>query len=159
MYKKLIDCSEHHKVSLYPSDRSKASAVTRRLQRRRVEKKHIVGIDDESAMVKIFFNLFLLVLAASSPTVRGASVKCEKTVTTASISGLKKSSGEKKVCSGDLIFEETFDSLDLDVWQHDITLNGNRVSAESTLRMAVGKPFVECRKIFPCAFSPFFAGW
>lgn len=76
-------------------------------------------------MVKIFFNLFSLLLVLEG--VRGASTKCEKTVTTASLSGFKKSSSEKKVCSGDLIFEETFDSFDLDVWQHDITLNGDRV--------------------------------
>lgn len=63
--------------------------------------------------------------------VRGASIKCEKTVTTATLSGLKKSSNEKKVCSGDLIFEETFDNFDLDVWQHDITLNGDRVSSKA----------------------------
>jgi hypothetical protein len=80
-------------------------------------------------MVKIFFNLFFVVLALGD--VRGASIKCEKTVTTATLSGLKKSSNEKKVCSGDLIFEETFDNFDLDVWQHDITLNGDRVSSKA----------------------------
>lgn len=78
-------------------------------------------------MAKIFFNLFFLVVLTLGG-VRGASIKCEKTVTTATLSGLKKSPSEKKLCSGDLIFEETFDSFDLDVWQHDITLNGDRVS-------------------------------
>lgn len=80
-------------------------------------------------MGKIFSNLFFVALALGG--VRGASIKCEKTVTTATLSGLKKSPAEKKVCSGDLIFEETFDSLDLDVWQHDITLNGDRVSSKA----------------------------
>lgn len=83
-------------------------------------------------MVKIFSNLFFVVLAVGG--VRGASTKCEKTVTTATLSGLKKSSTEKKVCSGDLIFEETFDNFDLDVWQHDITLNGDRVSSKAFYR-------------------------
>lgn len=78
-------------------------------------------------MAKIFFNLFFLVVLALGGA-RGASIKCEKTVTTATLSGLKKSPGEKKLCSGDLIFEETFDNFDLDVWQHDITLNGDKVS-------------------------------
>lgn len=86
-------------------------------------------------MVKIFFNLFFVVLALGE--VRGASIKCEKTVTTATQSGFKKSPSEKKICSGDLIFEETFDNFDLDVWQHDITLNGDRVSSESVQRMSV----------------------
>jgi len=55
-----------------------------------------------------------------------ASVKCEKTITTASF---RKASHETKLCSGDLIFENTFDTFDLDVWQHDITLStGDRVS-------------------------------
>jgi hypothetical protein len=76
-------------------------------------------------MAKIFFNLFSLILVLNA--VRGAP-KCEKTVTTATLSGFKKSSSEKKVCSGDLIFEETFDNFDLDVWQHDITLSGDGVS-------------------------------
>lgn len=77
-------------------------------------------------MAKIFSNLFFLALALGGA--RGASIKCEKTVTTATLSGFKKSPTEKKLCSGDLIFEETFDNFDLDVWQHDITLNGDRVS-------------------------------
>lgn len=87
-------------------------------------------------MVKIFSNLFFLVLALGG--VRGASIKCEKTVTTATLSGFKKSPTEKKVCSGELIFEETFENFDLDVWQHDSTLNGDRVS----FAMA----FKKCRK-------------
>lgn len=87
-------------------------------------------------MVKIFFNLFFLVLALGGGGVHGASTKCEKTVTTASLSGLKKSSSEKKLCSGDLIFEETFDSFDLDVWQHDITLNGDRVCLPAIRKMS-----------------------
>lgn len=31
-------------------------------------------------------------------------------------------------CSGDLIFEDTFDLFDLRKWQHDNTLSGNGVS-------------------------------
>lgn len=85
-------------------------------------------------MVKIFSNLFFLMLASGGAV--GASTKCEKTVTTASLSGLKKSPNEKKLCSGDLIFEETFDSFDLDVWQHDITLSGDRVCLQAIQKMS-----------------------
>lgn len=31
-------------------------------------------------------------------------------------------------CSGDLIFEDTFDLFDVRKWQHEITLAGNGVS-------------------------------
>ena len=90
------------------------------------KKKNENRSDKAEKMVKIFFNLFFLVVLALGE-VRGASTKCEKTVTTASLSASKKSSSEKKICSGDLIFEETFENFDLDVWQHDLTLNGDRV--------------------------------
>lgn len=92
-------------------------------------------------MAKIFSNLFFLALALGGA--RGASIKCEKTVTTATLSGFKKSPTEKKLCSGDLIFEETFDNFDLDVWQHDITLNGDRVSfSVKIFRECLGFTFV-----------------
>lgn len=76
-------------------------------------------------MVKTFSNLFFLAFVLGG--VRGASTKCEKTVTTASLSGFKKSSGDKKLCAGDLIFEDSFDNFDLDVWTHDMTFNGDGV--------------------------------
>ncbi|XP_055607120.1 beta-1,3-glucan-binding protein-like [Uranotaenia lowii] len=50
-----------------------------------------------------------------------SSSKCEKSLTTAS--GSKASGGP--YCTGDLIFEDTFDSLDLDTWQHENTLAGS----------------------------------
>ena len=57
--------------------------------------------------------------------VHGAITKCEKSVTTTSGT---KAVNEKKVCSGDLIFEESFDgTLDMDIWQHDITFTGDSV--------------------------------
>jgi hypothetical protein len=57
--------------------------------------------------------------------VTGAITKCEKSVTTTS--GIK-AVNEKKLCSGDLIFEESFDNiLDLDIWRHELTFSGDSV--------------------------------
>lgn len=54
------------------------------------------------------------------------SSKCELSLTTASGSYVvHKPSGQ--FCSGDLIFEETFDIFDLRKWEHENTLAGNGV--------------------------------
>ncbi|XP_053693828.1 beta-1,3-glucan-binding protein-like [Sabethes cyaneus] len=50
-----------------------------------------------------------------------SSAKCEKSLTSAS--GSKAASGT--YCTGDLIFEDSFDSFDLDTWQHENTLAGS----------------------------------
>ncbi|XP_058454542.1 beta-1,3-glucan-binding protein-like [Malaya genurostris] len=50
-----------------------------------------------------------------------SSAKCEKSLTTAS--GSKVAAGT--YCTGDLIFEDTFDNFDLDTWQHENTLAGS----------------------------------
>lgn len=56
----------------------------------------------------------------------GAS-KCELSATTASGTYVvHKPSGQ--FCSGDLIFEDTFDIFDLRKWEHENTLSGNGVS-------------------------------
>jgi hypothetical protein len=52
--------------------------------------------------------------------------KCEKSVTT--VHGTKIPS--EKLCSGDLIFEETFETLDLDIWEHVNELTDNGVRKE-----------------------------
>lgn len=71
--------------------------------------------------------LVLLVFSINSAVVRAAITKCEKSVTTTS--GTIKAANEKKICSGDLIFEESFDagSLDFSIWEHDITFTGDSV--------------------------------
>lgn len=59
--------------------------------------------------------------------VRAAIAKCEKSVTTTTGS---KAVNEKKICSGDLIFEESFDTgMDFSIWEHDITFAGDSVCA------------------------------
>lgn len=35
------------------------------------------------------------------------------------------------ICSGRLIFEDIFETLDMKRWQHDVTLGGDRVFIES----------------------------
>ncbi|XP_058818673.1 beta-1,3-glucan-binding protein-like [Topomyia yanbarensis] len=50
-----------------------------------------------------------------------SSAKCEKSLTT--VSGKRAASGT--YCTGDLIFEDTFDIFDLDTWQHENTLAGS----------------------------------
>lgn len=67
----------------------------------------------------------MLLTSFNQSKVHGAITKCEKSVTTTSGT---KAVNEKKVCSGDLIFEESFDgTLDMDIWQHDITFTGDSV--------------------------------
>lgn len=52
-------------------------------------------------------------------------IECEKTsATTASGTLVKK----EVFCSGDLIFEDTFDKLNLEKWEHEHTLGGGGVS-------------------------------
>lgn len=72
----------------------------------------------------IFF--IFLVSTINFVAVRAAITKCEKSVTTTSGT---KAVNEKKICSGDLIFEESFDtgSLDFSIWEHDITFTGDSV--------------------------------
>ncbi|XP_055643292.1 beta-1,3-glucan-binding protein-like [Toxorhynchites rutilus septentrionalis] len=79
-----------------------------------------------NVMMKSFFvdlcAIFVFILrvkeAISGKT--SSSSKCEKSLTTAS--GSKAPVGS--YCPGDLIFEDTFDSFDLDTWQHENTLAG-----------------------------------
>lgn len=54
-------------------------------------------------------------------------LKCEQTLTTATGAyTIHKANGQ--FCSGDLIFEDTFDTLDTKNWQHESTLSGNGVT-------------------------------
>lgn len=55
---------------------------------------------------------------------------CEISETTAS--GKYAPKGE--ICSGQLIFEENFDRLDRDLWEHELTLGGGGVSIPSLSR-------------------------
>lgn len=53
-----------------------------------------------------------------------AGKKCEPSVTTASGSQVTH---QGTFCSGDLIFEDTFDTFDVRKWQHESTLSGGAV--------------------------------
>jgi hypothetical protein len=47
-----------------------------------------------------------------------------KSVCGPSVTTVSGSAAKKQFCSGELIFEENFDKLRFDVWQHEITLAG-----------------------------------
>ncbi|XP_077292734.1 beta-1,3-glucan-binding protein-like isoform X2 [Arctopsyche grandis] len=67
-------------------------------------------------IVSLFFLIPSLTLAQNSDT----KPKCDPTVTT--VSGTYAPTN--KICSGNLIFEESFDSFDVRKWQHENTLSG-----------------------------------
>lgn len=77
-------------------------------------------------MANFLTTFFILVSTINFVVVRAAITKCEKSVTTTTGT---KAVNEKKICSGDLIFEESFDtgSLDFNIWEHDITFAGDSV--------------------------------
>jgi hypothetical protein len=49
----------------------------------------------------------------------GLTAACNPSVTT-----VKGSHAPSTVCSGNLIFEENFDNLDLGKWRHEVTMAG-----------------------------------
>lgn len=51
--------------------------------------------------------------------------KCVRSPTTASGSLIQRG---RKFCSGELIFEDNFDFLDFEIWEHENTLAGGGVS-------------------------------
>lgn len=58
----------------------------------------------------------------------GSQKKCEPSVTSASGDYVNHKGGVKgPFCSGDLIFEDTFDTFDTKKWQHENTLSGGGV--------------------------------
>lgn len=77
--------------------------------------------------IVVFVSLSVAIGPLGSFGVGVGSPKCELSLTTASGAYVvHKPSGQ--FCSGDLIFEETFDLFDLRKWQHENTLAGNGVS-------------------------------
>lgn len=71
-------------------------------------------------MSKLLFLLFVTI-AASQAASTGPE-KCTATVTTAS-----GTQAPTSFCSGDIIFQEEFDYLNLKKWQHESTLGGGGV--------------------------------
>lgn len=73
------------------------------------------------------FSAFLFVIITSLITITqiiDCNAACTESITT--VSGPYAPKG--KICSGDLIFEDNFDKLDLKIWQHENTLTGGGVS-------------------------------
>jgi len=73
--------------------------------------------------VVLLINLLKLTEQALTP-LSLIKPKCEQTLTT--VSGSHRPNNI--ICSGDLIFEDTFDEFDFQVWQHENTLAGGGVS-------------------------------
>lgn len=86
-----------------------------------------------ATLASIFFGIVALGSLATAIGPLGSfgvgvgSSKCELSLTTASGTYVvHKPNGQ--FCSGDLIFEDTFELFDLRKWQHENTLAGNGVS-------------------------------
>lgn len=82
-------------------------------------------------MNRIIVTLFVIsgpALAAFRP--RDSKLKCEPSLTT--ISGLHGTqSPSTALCSGDLVFEDNFDFLDFETWEHEITMASGTVLTQS----------------------------
>lgn len=81
-------------------------------------------------------NLFLVtvvvLISSLAPSTRAAfrprdsKLKCEPSLTT--ISGLHGTAAPgTQLCSGDLVFEDNFDILDFETWEHEITMASGAV--------------------------------
>lgn len=76
------------------------------------------------------FLVVLLVLLSPSALFafrpRDSKLKCEPSLT--SISGLHGTTAPgTPLCSGDLVFEDNFDILDFETWEHEITMASGAV--------------------------------
>lgn len=73
--------------------------------------------------------VFLSTLAPSTWAAfrpRDSKLKCEPSLTT--ISGLHGTAAPgTQLCSGDLVFEDNFDILDFETWEHEITMASGAV--------------------------------
>ncbi|CAG9837275.1 unnamed protein product [Diabrotica balteata] len=54
------------------------------------------------------------------PTVHGALIACQQSITTVSGTGAP----DGRICKGDLIFNENFDKFELKTWEHERTMGG-----------------------------------
>mgnify|MGYP005984562637 CR=1 len=70
----------------------------------------------------LWYGIFLMGLFHSSQT------QCTKPSPT-TVSGTHAPT--TTICSGDLIFEDEFDELDLQKWNHELTLGGGGVSTST----------------------------
>lgn len=73
-----------------------------------------------STMLSVFVTLLFLAVQESNCELSN----CTESITT--VSGPYAPKG--KICSGDIVFEDYFDKLDLSKWQHENTMTGGGVS-------------------------------
>ena len=79
-------------------------------------------------MKRISVPLTALLLVGLAVALEEQSPKCTVSVTTAS--GTKARAGP--YCTGELIFEDNFNTLDFETWEHENTLSGGGVSNHSS---------------------------
>lgn len=72
----------------------------------------------------IFVHLAIFLIFATN-VVNLSELQCEPSITT--VSGTKAPTN--KLCSGQLILNENFDTFDRDLWEHEVTLGGGGVSS------------------------------
>lgn len=63
--------------------------------------------------------IFIILAIISLANAENANITCTPSVTT--VSGTH---AQSQVCSGELIFEDNFDFLDVSRWKHEISLAG-----------------------------------
>lgn len=73
----------------------------------------------------LYSAVVLLIIVVVVRTGECAKPKCKASITTASGSHAPKG----KICTGELIFHDDFEKLDLSKWQHESTLTGGGVSS------------------------------
>lgn len=69
--------------------------------------------------------VFILSLVFYSQVVCLVAAECRRSITTASGRFAPKA---RKLCSGQVIFEDNFDAFNGDLWQHDVNMAGGGVS-------------------------------
>lgn len=79
-----------------------------------------------TSVLHIMGKLLVPLIALSLGLIRGGNAACTGAASVTTVAGALAPQGE--LCAGDLLFEDTFDYLDLKKWQHELTLGGGGVS-------------------------------
>lgn len=77
-----------------------------------------------------------LLILVSLGLIQGSYAACSSAPSVTKVSGTHAPNGE--LCAGDLLFEDTFDELDLKKWQHELTLGGGGVSRSLFFKVIYG---------------------
>lgn len=89
-------------------------------------KQYIITENGFRSLVEVATNMHkLLVVAVTLAVAQAATVNRDCVASQTVASGTHAPS---EICSGDIIFQDEFDSLDFKRWQHEQTLGGGGVS-------------------------------